>query len=51
MKENEIDGARDTCGEEERNTYCIWRGRLVEIEHAKNIGVDGSEKLKCVVEK
>jgi len=51
MKESEIDGARDKCGEEGRNTYCIWRGRLVETEHAKNIGVDGSGKLKCVVEK
>jgi len=25
MKENEMDGARDTWGEEDRNTYCIWR--------------------------
>ena len=35
MMENEMDGARDTCGEEERNTYCICRGRLVEIEHLR----------------
>jgi len=51
MKENEMDGARDAYGEEERNTYCIWRGSLVEIEHVKYIGIDGSGKLKCVVEK
>ena len=26
MKENEMDGGRDNCEEEERNTYSIWRG-------------------------
>jgi hypothetical protein len=46
-----MDGTRDTCGEEERNTYCIWRGRLVEIDYLGDLRVDGSEKLKCVVEK
>ena len=44
-------GARDACGAEERNTYCIWRGRLVEIEHVEDLRVDGSGKLKCIVEK
>ena len=46
-----MDGARDTCGEEDRNTYCVWRGRLVEIEHMEDLGVDGSGKLKSVVKK
>ena len=44
MKEKEMDGASGKCGDEERNTYLIWRWRLVEIEHVEDLGVDGSEK-------
>jgi hypothetical protein len=44
MKENEMDGARNSWGEEERNTYCIWRGLLVEIEHVENLGINGNGK-------
>jgi hypothetical protein len=49
VKENEMDGARDKCGEEERSTYCIFV--VGEIEHVEDLGVDGSGKLKCVAEK
>ena len=39
-----MDGSRDRCGEEGRNTYCVG---VVEIEHLEDVGVDGM-KIKNV---
>jgi len=49
IKDNEMDGARGTCGEEVKCVASFGWGNLIEKDHLEDEGVNGRYKRKLIL--